>query len=346
MKKVTTYCEAINEGLVEEMRKDPRIFVYGIDVGDHKKIYGTLNGIKEEFGPLRCFSTPLCEDTLVGFGLGAAINGLKPVNIHIRVDFLLLAMNQLVNMVANYRYGSGDKLTVPLTIRAVIGRTWGQSYQHSKSLHSFFAHIPGLRVLMPSNPQDAKDLLAYAIQGEDPTIVIEHRLLYDFTGEVDPQNRLPLNKARILRRGSDITVIATSWMNVEALKAAQFLENSGVNIEIIDPRTISPIDEETIINSVYKTGHCIIADFDWLSCGFSAELSATISEKCFGKLRSPIKRIGFAPTHCPASRPLENLFYPNAVDIIHATESKLDIRLSDISREDFYTDVNRFRGPF
>lgn len=346
MSNLISYREAINQALTEEMERDSRVFVYGIDVGDHACIYKTTAGLKEKFGDNRCFSTPLCEDSLVGFGLGAALNGLRPINIHIRVDFLLLAMNQLVNMVANFRYGSGDQLKVPLTIRAVIGRTWGQSYQHSKSLHSFFAHIPGLRVLMPSNPQDAKDLLTYAIQGENPTIVIEQRLLYDFVGEVCPENKLPLNKARILHEGSDITVIATSWMNVEALKAAWLLQESGINIEVIDPRTISPMDEETIINSVLKTGHCLIADFDWLNCGFSAEVSATINERCFGKLKTPIKRIGFAPTHCPASRPLENLFYPNAADIVRVVESMLNLKPSDLSREDFYAHVNKFRGPF
>ena len=345
MTRTITYCQAINEALLEEMRLNDRVFVYGIDVGDHKKIYGSLNGM-EEFGPDRCFSTPLCEDTLVGFGLGAAINGLVPVNIHLRMDFLLLAMNQLVNMVANYKYGSGGKLRVPLTIRAVVGRTWGQSYQHSKSLHSVFAHIPGLKVVMPSTPQDVKYLLKSAIRDEGPVLVIEHRLLYDFAGEVQSLPSIPLGSGRILRSGKDITVIATSWMNVEALKAAEILETAGVDVEIIDPRTIYPLDEELIIQSVTKTRKCIVAELDWLNCGFSAEVATLISEKCFGNLDSPVKRIGFAPTHCPAARSLEDIFYPNAADIIRAVEAKLDLKPMDISREDFYNHVNKFKGPF
>ncbi len=342
-----TYREALNEALHEEMERDKNVFVYGIDVGDHNRIFNSTKGLVEKFGRHRCFSTPLCEDTLVGFGLGAAINGLRPVNIHMRVDFLLLAMNQLLNMVASYRYGTGDKLKVPMVIRAIIGRGWGQSYQHSKSLQSYFAHIPGLKVIMPTTPADAKGLLKSAIRDDGPVIFIEHRWLYDAVEEV-PISQEPINigESRILRAGTDITVVGTSWMNIEALKAAEILAKQGISIEIVDPRTISPLDDSLIVKSVIKTGHCIVADFDWINCGFSAEISARINEKCFGKLKSPVQRIGFAETHCPCTRPLENLFYPTAIDMIRAVEKKLGLHKTDLSKENFYSYENKFRGPF
>lgn len=345
--RLITYREAINEALVEEMERDSRVFVYGIDAGDHDRIFKTTKGLVEKFGSSRCFSTPLCEDTLVGFGLGAAINGLKPINIHIRVDFLILAMNQLLNMVVSYRYGSGDKLKVPMVIRAIIGRGWGQSYQHSKSLQSYFAHIPGLKVVMPTTASDAKGLLISAIRDEGPVIFLEHRWLYDAVGEV-PKNQKPISIGipNILRKGKDLTVVATSWMNVEALKAAEILAKHGVDLEIVDPRTISPLNDLIIIESVMKTGHCIIADLDWVNCGFSAEVSTRINEKCFGKLKSPVQRIGFAETHCPCTRPLENLFYPTAINIIRAVEKKLELPKMDLSKENFYSYENKFRGPF
>jgi len=348
MSNMISYRQAINEALIEEMERDPNVFIYGIDVGDHDCIFKTTVGLKEKFGPGRCFSTPLCEDTLVGFGLGAALNGLRPVNVHMRVDFLLLAMNQLMNMAANFRFGSGDKLKVPLVIRTIIGRGWGQSYQHSKSLQSFFAHVPGLKVVMPTTPSDAKGLLISAIRDDSPVIIMEHRWLYDAVGEVPtPQEPIPIGQSRILRGGADITVIGTSWMNVEALKAAEVLaKQRGVGVEVVDPRTISPLDDSLIVQSVKKTGHCIVADYDWINCGFSAEIAARIYEKCFNCLKSPIKRIGFAETHCPCSRPLENMFYPTAIDIIRAVEEKLGLPETNLSGENFYSYENKFRGPF
>lgn len=345
--KRISYRAALNEALLEEMSTDPRVFVYGIDVADFKGTFGTTVNLLEKFGASRCFSTPLCEDSLVGFGLGAAICGLRPVNVHIRVDFLLLAMNQIANMVSSFHYGSGGKLKVPLVIRAVIGKGWGQSYQHSKSLQSIFAHLPGLKVIMPTTPNDAKGLLISAIRDDNPVIFLEHRMLYDVVDEVeDPSKSIPIGKGAVLRSGRDITVVATSYMNVEALKAAEILEGRGVSIEIIDPRTIFPLDEEIILKSVEKTRQVIVADYDWIFCGFGAELSALISEKCFGKLKSPVVRLGFSPCPCPCTRVLENHFYADAKTIIRAVEKKLGLSLTDLSTEDFYTYENKFKGPF
>ena len=346
MRKIS-YCEALNEAMSQEMERDPTVFVYGIGAPDHKRIFGTTVGLVEKFGPERCFDTPLSEDTMTGFGLGAAINGMRPIHIHIRVDFLLLAMNQLSNMVSNYRYTSVGKLKVPMVIRAIIGRGWGQGSQHSKSMYSVFAHIPGLKVVLPTTPRDAKGLLISAIRDDNPVIFIEHRWLYWQEGEVPEEPyTIPLGEATVLREGEDITVVAISWMNVEALKAAEILSRRGVSIEIVDPRTIAPFNEELIIKSVEKTGRCIVADNDWLNCGFSAEVAARVSEKCLSKLKSPIYRIGFAPTPCPTVRHLENEFYPNAVKLIRATEKMLGLEPTDLSKEEFYSHERRFKGPF
>ncbi len=342
-----TYCDALNEAMMQEMGRDRNVFVYGLGVADFKRIFNTTKGIVEKFGKKRCFETPLCEDTMTGFGFGASLNGLKPIHIHTRVDFLLLAMNQLVNMVSCYRYGTGKRIKLPFVIRAIIGRGWGQGFQHSKTMQSVFAHIPGLKVVMPTTARDAKGLLIAAIRDNNPVVFLEHRWLYWQKGNVPKKSfALPFGKAQILRRGKDLTIVATSWMNVEALKAAEILQKRGISIEIVDPRTIVPLDEEAILKSVRKTGRCIIADNDWLYCGFSAELASLVSEKCFGKLKYPVQRIGFAQTPCPTVRHLENEFYPNAAKIVRAIEKMLKLPPADLSKENFYSHENKFKGPF
>ena len=346
MRKIS-YCGALNEAIVQEMERDPSVFVYGIGVPDHKKVFGSTAGLVEKFGADRCFDTPLSEDAMTGFGLGAAINGMRPIHIHIRVDFMLLAMNQLANMVSSYSYMSGGKLNVPMVIRAIIGRGWGQGCQHSKSMYSVFAHIPGLKVVLPTTPRDAKGLLISAIRDNNPVICVEHRWLYWQEDEVpEAPFTIPLGEANILREGRDITIVATSWMNVEALKAAEVLAKRGVNVEIVDPRTIAPLNDAFIIKSVEKTGLCVVADNDWLDYGFSAEVAARVSAKCFDKLKSPVRRIGFALTPCPTVRHLENEFYPNAVNIIRTVEEMLGLELIDLSKEEFYSHEKRFKGPF
>ncbi|MBI2028453.1 MAG: alpha-ketoacid dehydrogenase subunit beta [Candidatus Levybacteria bacterium] len=346
-KKKISYRTAINQALHQEMERDNSIFIYGIDVADHKRIFGSTKGLLEKFGPKRVFSTPLSEEALLGFGLGAAISGLRPINVHMRVDFLLLAINQLVNMVASYHYGTDGKIQVPLVIRAIIGKGWGQSYQHSKSLQSFFAHIPGLKVVMPTTPADAKGLLIAAIRNNNPVVVLEHRMLYDVEDEVPIEPiPTPLGIGQILKRGKDITIVATSYSTVEAVKAAQILGKRGISVEVIDPRSIFPLDEDIIIKSVEKTKHCIIVDYDWTFCGFSAEVESRIYEKLSNKLKSKVLRLGFAPTHCPCTRPLEDEFYTDAIKLIRSVEKKLKLTRTDLSKETFYSYENKFRGPF
>ena len=341
-----TFCQALNEAIHQEMERDPAVFVYGVGVPD-QQMFGSTAGVLERFGPERCFDTPIAEEAMTGFGLGAALNGLRPIHLHIRMDFLLLATNQLINMFSSYAYGSGGTLKVPMVIRAMVGRGFGQGYQHSKSLHALFAHIPGLKVVLPTTPQDAKGLLIAAIRDDNPVVFIEHRWLYWATGDVPEEPyAIPLGEASVLREGTDVTVVATSWLNVEALHAAQILERRGVSIEIIDPRTIAPLDEATIVTSVQKTGRCLVADNDWVFCGFSAEVAACVAERCFGSLHGPVRRLGFAPTPCPTVRVLENAFYPNAATIVRTIEDMLHLSPTDLSSEDFYSHERRFKGPF
>ncbi len=345
--RVISYCKAINEALHQEMERDERIFVYGLDVADHKRTFGSGEGLLERFGSKRYFTTPLSEDAMMGLGGGAAVAGLRPINVHIRVDFLLLAMNQLANMITPMHYGSNGKLSVPLVIRAIIGRGWGQGFQHSKTLHSVFAHIPGLKVIMPTTPHDAKGLLIAAIHDNNPVLILEHRLLYWQEGPVPEEIfETPIGQANILRSGKDITIAATSWMNVEALTAAKIMEKRGISVEIVDIRSIAPLDDNLIAESVSKTSHLIIADYDWTNCGLSAEIATRIYERRISSLKSPITRIGFAPTPCPTTRPLENLFYPSAETLIRTIEQKLGLDRTDLSGEEFFSYENKFKGPF
>lgn len=341
-----SFRDGLNLAMVREMETDPNVFVFGLDVPDHKRIFGSTKGLVEKFGSERVFGTPLAEDAMTGVALGAALSGLRPIHVHIRVDFMLLAMNQIVNMISNLRYMSGGKLRVPLVIRAVIGRGWGQSAQHSKSLQSIFAHIPGLKVVMPTTPQDAYSLLRASVRDDNPVIFLEHRWLYDIEGDVDETESVPLGKAVVRKQGKDVTILSTSWMNVEALKAQEVLAKRGIDLELVDVRSIAPLDETTIIESVQKTGRCIVADYDWVYCGFSAELADLVYRNCFGSLKNRVERLGFAPVPCPTTRPLENLYYPSAVQIIRTAEKILGVEKMDLTGESFYSYKNKFRGPF
>ena len=260
------YGGAIREAMAQEMERDERVFVYGIGVPTWSSIFGTTKGLPEKFGPERCFDTPISEDAMTGFGLGAAIRGLRPIHVHIRVDFMILATNQLINMVSNYTYSTGGKLKVPLVVRAVIGRGWGQGAQHCKSLFSNFTHIPGLKVIAPTTPSDMKGMLTAAIRDDNPVICFEHRWLY-WAEENVPEEpyEIPLGFGRPRRK--DVTVVGLSWMNVEARLAADILARRGVSVEIVDPRTLAPLDEDLIVELVKRTGRCIIADCDWIDFG-------------------------------------------------------------------------------
>ena len=342
--KKITYRDAINLALKDAMTADENVVVYGLDVTDHKRIFGSTKGL-EVFGKMRFFSTPLSEDGMTGVGIGMAMNGQRPVHCHIRADFLLLCMNQLVNMAAQLPQMSDQQLRVPLTIRAVMGRGWGQGAQHSKALHGMLAHVPGIKCYLPVTPQDAYGMTRQAIMDTAPVVILEHRWLYDIEGEVQFEHGEPL-APKVVREGKDITVVAVSWMVVEALKAAEVMSRlHGIEIEVIDVRTTDP-DPEPIMLSAMRTKHCIVADYDWVASGFGTYIANMINGVGFHTLKEPCSVLGFKHEHCPTARHLEDEFYPNAIKIIQEVESILGINKCNLANEEFYSYENKFKGPF
>ncbi len=320
-----TYVQAIRDAQAQAMREDERVMVMGLDVDDHKGIQGTTAGLLEEFGADRVFTTPLSEDAMTGVAIGSAMAGLKPVHVHIRMDFLLLCMNQLINIAAKAHYMYGGEVNVPMVVRTNIGKSWGQGAQHSQGLHSMFMHVPGLKVVAPSNAYDAKGLLLSAIDDPNPVIFTEHRLLYNTDSEVpDEAYRVELGKAKTIRQSAraDVTIVAISNMVMEALRAAELLEQEGVQVDVIDPVTLSPLDMAPVMMSLQRTRRLLVVDNAWLNCGASAEIVARACEQSSYPLN--VNRIGFAATTCPTTPSLENAFYPNPVTIAREALGLID----------------------
>jgi pyruvate dehydrogenase E1 component beta subunit len=314
-----------------------------VGVDDPKGIFGTTVSAFRKFGPARVFDTPLAENALTGVAVGAALSGLRPVMVHARTDFLLLTMDQIVNNAAKWRYMSGGGLTVPLTVRAIVGRGWGQAAQHSQSLQAMFAHVPGLRVAMPSNAHDAKGLLLAAIADDSPTIMIEHRALFEEAAPVPAEPyEAPVGTGKVVRAGSDVTVVAISQMVGEARKAAETLAVEGISVEVIDPRWLAPLDDELIFSSVARTGRLVIADTSWTSCGVSAEIAARAVERLWGRLRAPIVRVALPDVPTPCSSKLEQAYYPGAAEIAAAARRVLGVSGEALPR----AEDSQFRGPF
>ncbi|TAN42100.1 MAG: alpha-ketoacid dehydrogenase subunit beta [Nitrospirae bacterium] len=316
-----TYREAIKEALTQALEMDPNVFLIGEGIDDPGGVFGTTVGLKEKFGKDRVMDSPIAENGMTGIAMGAAITGMRPVFIHMRVDFLPMCMDQIINHAAKWSYMTGGRVKVPLTIRAVIGRGWGSAAQHSQSLQALFAHIPGLRVLMPASPYDAKGLLLGSIAGNTPTIIIEHRWLYDQKEGV-PEEPYVIHpgKGLVRREGSDVTIVACSYMVYESLRAADELAKEGIRAEVIDLRSLLPLDEDLIIGSIEKTGRLVVADTGWKACGISAEVAAVAAERAIGSLKAPVRRIclPFAPT--PACHSLEQAYYPTHTDIVSAVK--------------------------
>jgi len=319
-----TYMEAIREALYQSMAADERVFLLGEGIDDPGGIFGTTDGLVDKFGKERVMDIPLAENGLTGIAMGAAMAGLRPVFIHMRMDFLPICMDQILNHIAKWSYMFAGKVKVPIVIRTLIGRGWGSAAQHSQSLHALFNHIPGLRVAMPASPYDAKGLLLASINLEEPVLMIEHRWLYDRVGHV-PEERyeVPLGAGIIRRQGQDITVVAISQMVPEAIKAAETLAREGIEVEVIDPRTIDPLDEEMIFQSVHKTGKLIVADQGWRNNGVAAEISARVTENCFYNLTAPIARVTLPDVPTPGSCALENAFYIDSSDIVRTVYTTL-----------------------
>jgi pyruvate dehydrogenase E1 component beta subunit len=274
---------------------------------------------------------------------------MRPVIVHARNDFLLLTMDQMVNHAAKWRYMSGGKTKVPLTVRAIIGRGWGQAAQHSQSLQALFCHVPGLRVAMPSNPADAKGILMAAIASDFPTILIEHRLLFEEAGPVDEDSyQTPLGKGAVVRQGSDVTIVAISQMVGEAKKAAELLAGEGIETEVLDPRWLSPLDEELILASVEKTGRLVVADTGWTSGGVSAEIAARVAQNAFHALRAPVQRVALPDVPTPCSSALEKIYYPSSLEIAAAARRVLGLSAPSEQRRGDGTlrGGETFQGPF
>ncbi|MBN9543615.1 MAG: alpha-ketoacid dehydrogenase subunit beta [Alphaproteobacteria bacterium] len=349
-----TYAAAINEAIEQSMEQDENVFLFGLDVDDHLGIQGSTLGLKEKFGKDRVFGTPLSEDAMTGVAIGAAMHGMRPIHVHIRMDFVLLAMNQLINMAAKANYVTEGKVKVPMVVRAMIGRSWGQGAQHSQALHSMFMHVPGIKVIAPSNPYDAKAMLAAAVRDDNPVIFIEHRLLYS-TKNFVPTEYIEgeIGKARIFVEGSDITILAVSHMVIEALRAQKILAALGINAEILDPVTLSPMDYESIVKSFSKTKRLLIVDNAWLPCGLSSEVMAKMMEMLPNGIdERPLKmaREGFAFTTCPTTRVLEDHFYPNPLTIAKkAYKLVKDAELDENSIPAVafgVSEIDAFKGPF
>ena len=314
-----TYREAIREAQYQALEVDSSVFIMGEGVDDPGGVFGTTVNLDKTFGRSRVIDLPLAENGFTGIAIGAAIAGMKPILVHMRMDFLLLSMDQIVNHASKWRYMFGGRQNVPVTIRSIIGRGWGSAAQHSQSLHGLFMHIPGLKLVMPSSAYDVKGLLLAGIADEDPVMFVEHRWLYDHAEHV-PENMytIPMGQGRVVRKGTDVTVLAISHMVPEASKAAVALqEKHGISCEIIDPRTLKPLDEEILLKSVKKTGRLIIADYGWSTGGVSVQIASVVSEKAFSHLKAPIKRICLPDAPTPNAPVLENAFYPGAKDIIN-----------------------------
>jgi pyruvate/2-oxoglutarate/acetoin dehydrogenase E1 component len=343
-----SYVEALCEGTTQAMEDDSSAVLFGLGVDDPKAILGTTRGLVERFGPDRVFDTPLSEEGMTGAAIGMAIAGLHPIHVHIRMDFLMLAMNQLVNMAAKKRYMSGGQESVPLLVRAIIGKSWGQGAQHSQALYALFMHVPGIKVVAPTTPYDAKGCLLAAMRDPNPVLFVEHRLLYDQKGPV-PQERytVPPGKARVVAPGSDVTIVGISYMQLESFRAARYLAGKGIQAEVIDPIWLAPLDVETIVSSVRRTGRLLVADNAWLTCGASAEIVTRVMEALQGDRHVRVKRLGFAPVPCPPTPPLEDLFYPNARTIAAAAHELVkggDGAWMPEARADLA--AVEFKGPF
>jgi pyruvate/2-oxoglutarate/acetoin dehydrogenase E1 component len=324
-----TYLEAINEALTEEMARDEKVFIMGEDVGMGYGggIFGATRGLLEKFGPERVYDTPISESALAGCAVGAALMGYRPIIEFMFSDFMAIAMDQIVNLAAKMRWSSGGEINMPIVYRSAYGGGVGAALQHSQTFEAFFAHVPGLKVVLPSVPADAKGLLKAAIRDDDPVIFLEHKFLYrELKGPV-PEGEdyvVPIGKGDVKREGKDITLIAYSAMVQRALEAAKVMEKEGVSVEVIDPRTLLPLDEEIILKSVEKTGKAVIVHEAPTFGGFGGEIAALLADKGFDCLDGPVKRVGGLFSPIPFSPVMEQVYQPSVDRIIQAIHELIE----------------------
>jgi len=316
-KRKLSYSLAINEALHQMMAVDETVFLIGQGVKSPWYVGNTAQGLLEKFGSARVIDTPISENAMTGAAVGAAMAGMKPIVVHPRMDFMLYAFDPIINEAANWYYMNGGKLSVPVVIWGIINRGGEQAAQHSQALHAMFAHAPGIKVVMPSTPYDAKGLMIAAIRDPNPVVFVDDRLLYSVE-DVVPEEiyDVEIGKGCIHKEGKDITIVAVSLMVHEAMKASEALAIEGIDVEVIDLRTVKPLDKGLILNSVKKTGRVVVADVGWKSFGIAAEIFAMIMENAFDVLKTPIFRVALPDCPAPASRVLEKVYYPTFENII------------------------------
>lgn len=356
-KRQLSYGQAIREGLDQAMELDSSVLVIGEGVPDPKAIFRTTAGLREKYGTKRVFDMPLAENGVTGICIGAALSGMRPVMVHQRIDFALLAMDQLVNNAAKWHYMFNGKASVPLVVRVLVGRGWGQGPQHSQSLQSMFAQVPGLKVVMPTTAYDAKGMLMAAIEDDNPVIFIEHRWLYDVMDTVPSEPyKVPLDKAKVLHNGADVTVAAFSYMAAGALQAARGLSLQSIGVEVIDMRSVRPLDIDTVCESVRKTGRLLVADTAFKTGSIAGELISQVVEREFKSLKSAPVRIASPDYPVPTSHFMADGYYPNPLTLANAVLELVGDRhgtvdyaqLQEVLGQSEPLDVpnKNFRGPF
>ena len=317
-----TFAEAVREALAEEMRRDPTVVILGEDVAEAGTTFKVLTGLVEEFGTARVIDTPISEAGFTGLGVGAAMTGMRPVVDIMFGDFLTLTMDQMVNQAAKIHYMSGGKLKVPMVLRTTMGAGRRSAAQHSQSLHVWLSHVPGLKVVLPSTPYDAKGLLKTAIRDDNPVVFVEDKMMYRLKGPVPAGDyTIPFGVADIKREGTDVTIVATSSMVQAALGAARLLDEAGISAEVIDPRTTSPLDRQTIVESVKKTSRAVVVDEGYQQYGVTAEIASVIAAEAFYHLDAPVKRLGAMDVPVPFSPPLEDVTFPTEAAIVELVRS-------------------------
>lgn len=352
MSRIITFAEAIKEALDQAMEIDDNVIVYGLGVDDPKAIFGTTAALREKYGEERVFDMPTSENAMTGVGIGASLNGIRPVMVHQRLDFFLLAMDQVVNSAAPWHFMFGGQGNVRITIRLIVGRGWGQGPTHSHNLQAWFAHIPGLKVVMPASAEDAKGLLLESILDDNPVIFIEHRWLHQVRGDVPREpRRIPLSKARTVREGSDVTVIAASYMVVEAIHAAEYLSAHGISCEIVDLRTLAPVDWPAVFESVRKTTRVLALDTGTMTGSVAGEVVARVASECWDSLAAAPRRLA-SPDFPEGTSPALTANYHVRAEHIAATVGKMLGRhidpqpLADRRRHPHDVPGDWFKGPF
>ncbi len=321
---IITMRDALNQAMREEMRRDPTVLVFGEEVGQYQGAYKVTQGLLQEFGEWRVRDTPIAEEAIAGLAIGSAFVGLRPIAEMMTFNFSLLALDQIVNHAAKYRYMSGGQIRCPMVLRGPSGAAAQVAAQHSQAFESWYAYIPGLVVVMPATPRDAKGLLKSAIRDDNPVVFLENEVLYNLKGEVpDGEYTIPLGQGDVKRAGADVTIVAWSRSVQNALAAAELLAKDGVAAEVVDPRTLRPLDEDVIFDSVRKTNRCVVVEEGWRYAGFGAEIADRVQRECFDALDAPVLRVTAADVPMPYSRMLEKAYLPQPEKVVEAAHQVL-----------------------